>query len=50
MNILIHVGECKHISEQRRSSMRVFFSILAHLDHLAQSIFLILTGRQFAEK
>ena len=34
----------KHVSEHSCSSVRVFFSILAHSAHLAQSFFLILNG------
>ena len=39
-----HENTKKHVSEHSCSSVRVFFSILAHLAHLAQSFFLILNG------
>ena len=39
-----HANTKKHVSEHSCSSVRVFFSILAHLAHLAQSFFLILNG------
>ena len=35
-----HANTRKHVSEHSCSSVRVFFSILAHLAHLAQSFFL----------
>ena len=39
-----HANTRKHLSEHSCLSMRVFFSILAHLAHLDQSYFLILNG------
>ena len=39
-----HENIKKHVSEHSCSSVRVFFSILAHLAHLAQFYFLISNG------
>ena len=39
-----HANTRKHVSEHSCSSVRVFFSILAHLAHLAYFFFLILNG------
>ena len=42
LSLFEHANTRKHVYEHNCSSVRVFFSILAHLAHLAQFFFLIL--------